>query len=627
MGRAYSAEMDEIPSTIVAALERDLEERDVKEFRGILTHPLVAIGVGGSTTAAHFAARQHRDCVGLSARVATTLEYTRESPLADEAALIISAGGRNKDALAAYATAREHAREVAVWTVNPDAPLGTRAKKDGFPFVFDARTHARKDGFLATNTLMSTLVLGARLYEAACGLQKPKASVLADVAARVTDHRRDHAKSLTEWTRNDSVLVLHAGWGSVAAADLETRLHEAALAHVHTADLRSFAHGRHLWLAHRAETTSIVALISNGNAPLFNRVKKLLPKTSPLHEVIVEADDWTSAIELVAEAMLITEQLGIAREKDPGRPRVPDWGRKIYSLGPGPVPSRARLTKRSLHHAKHISLTDHETREARKALGAHTIRGLVLDLDGTLLERRDVGESPQPRIYRELNRLLNEGLVVGLASGRGKSLYDDLHEEFDKRHADRVILGFYEGSIVQRLSDGPLRKIEERARGPLVKLKQLLDHAQGLPAWFTVDEREHHLGIRAVNPGDVRRLSDVVEAIILRERLPVSFGSSSLGLDVYPKEVSKLLVVDEVAKLANATPEEILRIGDRGERGGNDYEMLNHPLGLSVNLTHPALMTCQNLAPPGTRGPNAALYYLKHLRKTRMAHTLQLEDE
>ena len=60
MGRAYKVEMDELPTTVSAALDKNLNDSDVDEFRGVVAHPLVAVGVGGSMTAAHFAARPSR---------------------------------------------------------------------------------------------------------------------------------------------------------------------------------------------------------------------------------------------------------------------------------------------------------------------------------------------------------------------------------------------------------------------------------------------------------------------------------------------------------------------------------------------------------------------------------------
>lgn len=623
MGRHYSTEMDELPTTIDSAATRPIDPIDVKEFRGIISHPLVAVGVGGSTTAAHFAARLHRERVGLSARVATTLEYTRERTLPDEAALIVSAGGRNKDALAAYDVAEQHAREVAIWTVNAASPLAGRARKAGFPFVFDAATTAYKDGFLATNTLMSTLILGGRLYDDGCRLSPISTDRLSTIGKELAARRKDHEPAA--WAKRDSILVLYGGWGAVAAADLESRLHESALAHVQLADLRNFAHGRHLWVAERGSNTSIVAFVSPSERALYQKLKRLLPDECPILELLATTEDWTAAVELVAGSMQIVEEIGRVRKRDPGRPSVPDWGRKVYGLGPGKLQIPAK-TKRPLHHEHTQTATSEASQAARAQLRAREIRGVVLDLDGTLIERRDAGASPQPAIYSELNRLLREGLVLGLASGRGKSLFNDLHEAFDREFRDRIVLGFYNGAIIRRLSEGA-PEVPKKAKGALRDLVGHLKRVQGTPPWFSIDEREVHLDVHAENPGDVRRLGDVVEAIITREDLPLSFGASSLGLDIFPKSASKLRVVNEVAKLADATPNEVLRIGDRGDRGGNDYEMLNHDLGLSVNMTHAALMTCQNLAPPGKRGPSAALYYLKHLTRTARGHQLKLEDE
>ena len=58
----------------------------------------------------------------------------------------------------------------------------------------------------------------------------------------------------------------------------------------------------------------------------------------------------------------------------------------------------------------------------------------------------------------------------------------------------------------------------------------------------------------------------------------------------------------------------ILAIGDQGQYGGNDFEMLNIPQSLSVDKVSSSLQTCWNLSPAGLSGANATLALLRSFK-------------
>ena len=65
------------------------------------------------------------------------------------------------------------------------------------------------------------------------------------------------------------------------AADLESKLSESALIYCQLADLRSFAHGRHLWLAERPQDCAILAMIEPSLERLWTEMRSLLPPDIP----------------------------------------------------------------------------------------------------------------------------------------------------------------------------------------------------------------------------------------------------------------------------------------------------------------------------------------------------------
>src|SRR5207248_8232508 len=91
-----------------------------------------------------------------------------------------------------------------------------------------------KDGFLATNSLLSSAILLARGYANACGLPVPLPSDFADLLmvtgageAPAGFDRRCHQL----WER-ETLVVLHGPATRSAAIDLESKFTEAALGNV-----------------------------------------------------------------------------------------------------------------------------------------------------------------------------------------------------------------------------------------------------------------------------------------------------------------------------------------------------------------------------------------------------------
>lgn len=248
LGKAYAKELAVLGETYAWAREAPVEplEEFVTESHA---RPLLAIGSGGSATAAHLAALLHGFHGGAFARHATPLDVLlRDQNLWDAAILILSASGRNRDVLAVLNRCMQcDARAVATLCTQRGSPLAIAARRFERTYVFEDDVPSGKDGFLATNSLLATCIFIARAY----GAKLPERLPIEGAKWRVPDGDGRH-----------TVLVLHGGWGSPVATDLESKLNESAIACAHVSDYRNFGHGRHLWLARRGCETIIVALVS-----------------------------------------------------------------------------------------------------------------------------------------------------------------------------------------------------------------------------------------------------------------------------------------------------------------------------------------------------------------------------
>jgi fructoselysine-6-P-deglycase FrlB-like protein len=140
--------------------------------RAFCSLPLVTVGSGGSFTTAHFAATLHRDATGKLSTPFTPLEVLGASiDLRANAVLLATAGGRNPDVLGAFRRiAVREPRRLVVFCTSPRTPLALLASNFDYVDFVEIDLPFRKDGFLATNSLLALTVLLTRVYAKAMNL-------------------------------------------------------------------------------------------------------------------------------------------------------------------------------------------------------------------------------------------------------------------------------------------------------------------------------------------------------------------------------------------------------------------------------------------------------------------------
>src|SRR5262245_37046615 len=252
LGKPYESELENLPDAYRWAIQVPLDPL-VTPLRAAASLPLVTVGSGGSFTTADFAATLHREFSGRLASAMTPLEAVATGlDLRTIAVLLATAGGKNPDVLGSFRQlAVREPRRFIVLCMSVRTPL-TRLAAD-FPFadLVELDIPSGKDGFLATNSLLASVVLLVRGYAAACGVAVPLPpgfDHLLGVASveEALAHLDSRCRRL--WER-ETLVVLHGPTTRSAAVDLESKFTEAALGNVRTADYRHFAHGRHHWLA------------------------------------------------------------------------------------------------------------------------------------------------------------------------------------------------------------------------------------------------------------------------------------------------------------------------------------------------------------------------------------------
>ena len=606
MGKPYQRELALIPATIEWALRQDTSSLRHTLLRELGPYNLIAIGSGGSLVAAEFAALLHETTSGRLARSATPLEATVRQTPRSTAALLLSANGSNVDILQAASLLPELGYEAtAALCARAGSPLGTAMTSQG-GMVHEFPIPSGRDGFLATNSLVATLVL---LYRAST--ESPSAQSVDESFSPPDSVTFDGTEKALD---NRTLIVLGQGWAAPAAKDFETRFSEGGLANVTFTDPRNFAHGRHNWLARHSEDTAVVSLETQTSQAEAARILKFLPEGIDLLRVKSNRNGPAATIDLVIAVMKLTGTAARFRGIDPGRPSVPKFGRRMFRAGATRY-TGSRETPSVAKKRKALSLSPHEKRdEITTALNEfiHKLKnarfaGLVIDYDGTLCERNRRFEPLTREIGSELNRLLSEDVPLGVASGRGSSLNGRLREAIDPQYWDRVIVGLYNGAKLAKLSDDVVDD-EQAMPSALVEAYSRLTPLEPTLGLETV-VRPHQISVLPVGWIDPFNLRSIVLEQLAGSN-GVSVLASSHSVDIVADDTSKTAVVDALHLERSGCT---LRIGDQGAAGGNDFELLNTGLSLSVDRVSSNLETCWNLGQPGVSGTPLTLQYLRAL--------------
>jgi fructoselysine-6-P-deglycase FrlB-like protein len=620
MGRPYQDELALLEKSYAWARAAEITPL-AERVAALRARPLLVVGSGGSVSACHFVARLHETHARLPARVITPLEFVQLPALQDTGVLLLSAGGRNPDVLAAgrRAAEAEYAEVVGLCT-RAETRLRGQLSAYRHATVFEFAGPSEKDGFLATNSLILTTVLLARAYGVEFPSQLP---ALQDGPSADAGSKMGRAH----------VVALASGWSSAAGADLESKWAELGLGTVSVVDPRNFAHGRHHGLARRVEDVVVVSMSTDGERETVERTLKVLPRNVITVDLASPLSGEAGAVDLLVTVIRLTGDVAGLAGLDPGRPRVPGFGRTLYNQG---IPRHSWADELDLDPCdlwirRKVSpvlwaTSSPETREAWRTQCREWIHsaqrmpigGLVFDYDGTLCEAEERFGNPSTDVGRALTRLVDEGVVVGVATGRGDSVIDALRVVVPPRAWGHILVGMYNGSVLQRLDEVP--RTEQQIDPSIQGAHDLLSESPLLACVAKLRLRPTQVTVRAAVPMPAGLLRQLVVETLEAYVPNVGVFASGHTVDVIASSSSKLRVVAEVRRQlleAGGPATHVMTIGDQGQAGGNDGPFLAHPLGLSVENTSTNFAGCWNVAPAGARRTVALLGYLAALRRAR----------
>ena len=630
LGKPFQLELDELQNTYTWANNYDISSL-VEFIEHGLSFPMVAIGSGGSITAAEFLCELHSKKNGLLAKPMTPLEAINYLPNNKQLSVwLLSAGGNNPDILYTYnKVVTEEPKQVVVMCGDQGSKLIKNTTRNGYVDVFAFSLPSGKDGFLATNSLFAFLVLLSRCY------RSDSSSIFKYPPTFKKMWRSVFPKDITLSNLNreckklwekKTIIVLYSTILKSVAIDIESKFTEAALGNIQIADFRNFAHGRHHWLAKYGDDTGLIVFTSPSDAKLAASTLSLLPTNIPNIHVPLFSDESEALVGLLALSFHLVGWAGQAKNIDPGMPGVPAFGVELYRLKLPRNYTKQQTDDETIIFRKSgmkaSKMCDHGSYDFwksalatfRRRLANARFSGIVFDYDGTLIDSHHRFDPPSKIIADELIRFLTSGLPIGIATGRGKSVRKDLQSIIPKKYWGSVLIGYYNGAEIATLDNNKVPAKKQLPGKELATFRSILSNDPEVSLFAEIDARRSQLTIMQKSSLPENRLWDITNQHLMKlaDTQLVALRSSH-SIDVLSHGVSKLKLLTVFRETYNLSKLSILTVGDRGKWPGNDYELLAEPYSLSVDEVSADPVTCWNLSEPGVQGVQATYLYCQHL--------------
>ena len=632
MGKPIEREIKELESTYQWACNIDVTK--IADFlRTSWQLPLFSVGSGGSFSAAEIHSTLHRVFFRSIAQAVTPMDLLYSLPQDGNASIwFLSASGNNVDIKRSFQHAALHEpKAVSALIGSKDSQIAHLATKYQYSNIFEYVHPNGRDGFLATNTLLGFAII---LYRAYClatnvnNLLPVSIETLIYTRLPVFSNFANLQISTKDLLTQNVNHIIYSPLLKSTALDIESKFIEAGLGSIHLSDLRNFAHGRHHWFSKNVANNGILVLSTQKDKTLGTKLLDLLPNYTTKVDITFKEDNGTELIAGILLSIYLTSWRGKLKGIDPGRPKVPNYGSKIYRLtsNPGFVNS-IREDKASIERkirSEPISYRKYDLwndlyQNYLKNIKRQKFGGIIFDYDGTIVDNRCRKDPPSNLLCQELHRLLKLGLKIGFATGRGRSIREALQQPgiIPKKYWEQVLIGYYNCSDINLLSNCKFPDGSDGCHEDLLKIVEYLKKnifLSYLNPEFTLRKKQVTVEPKTLI-SESFLWNTVKDALGTNSSLSAEIVRSSHSIDILSAGITKLSLLNKI-KLELCHGLEILSIGDNGRWPGNDYALLSTPFSLSVDEVSDFGDRCWNLCPAGVKGPQGTLHYLKKIEVT-----------
>lgn len=638
MGKPYADEVSFIPEAYEWAVKQEIKK--LKSTIGRLSaHGLISIGSGGSFTSASFQSFLHESITGKPSSACTPYQLLNKSNVIRNVGVsVLSAEGKNKDVLGCFRyLLNSEPQDLMALTLRPDSPLNELAEQSFFASSLSHEMPWGKDGYLATNSLIATCVLLYRAYQESFSKLLPECpsnvESLMNECIKIDEIEKRDFFDRIDNSRVTNFLIVTGLSGQIAGVDFESRLAESGMGICQVVDFRTFAHGRHLWASKNYSNTAAIVMWEGEELALLENFKKSIPASIPVLSVNLKGRDYLKQLATTVLSVRLIKDLGDRYGIDPGQPEVTSAGKEIYELDV--FTNNSKLSKKDPGEwavtrkfgGAHVYgqefqrdfLIAYEEYVARLSLAR--FGAIVFDYDATLCTPDKRFDSLDSTVARALHSLLSQGVKVGIATGRGKSVPKEIFKGIDERFHSEILIGMYNGSVITH----PAHEMEscKQVGDNFEAILQRINEEPFFKAVFeNPDPRKTQVSFETKD-GVCCELAwrSVCELLQEKEFLHLKALRSTHSWDIVERQTSKTIITDMFRKRGL----QVLSIGDRGLWPGNDCELLSQGLGLGVDEISPIINKAWNIAPQGFKGVKATLYYLSRLKIEEGHFSYELE--
>ena len=391
------------------------------------------------------------------------------------------------------------------------------------------------------------------------------------------------------------------------------------LGNLQISDFRNFGHGRHNWLAQYGKETGIISLISNNSKQLAEETLSLIPDSVKKSQIIFHGSESSQRISALISGFYISLAAGNVASIDPGKPEVQEFGRKLFKIKPKSrfcslqdnnqkIAVQRKLDVVGLGESEEI-WREHYNR-SKELVTSTPIGALILDYDDTLYCTADRCRDISQEILKSITSLIKDGTLIGIATGRGRSVGRVVRNAISRKYWDHIIMGYYNGNEIAPLSEVGNTTSTENEHVELVQnLKSV-----GMFKNLSIVSQRHQISIkierRRAEYQAIQTTREILNEMDIKATVTVSSRSIDITFNFHPK----VQVLEYMQK--RCINGEIFRIGDKGAWNGNDYFLLDSPFGFSVDQVSNHTQNCWNFAPPGFKGVQATKYYLSCIQNS-----------
>lgn len=623
----FSTKLDALAETVEIVKDTDLSSL-TRALRLGGKKVAYAVGSGGSIISAQFFASCRSDLFNRPTIAETPMEFVMDDrDLADSQVWLFSGRGENADAHAAAMSALTRGcLDIQIVTSNARASVFNQLPHRAY------RRHVlgtadEKDGFLSTHSLIAVIAaLLQSVHHLLYGMQEaysPLTDFINELRLRRLPSRiQEYTEAFGRVTASDTVILLADPRLKAAAVALETSLWETGICPVQLTDFRNFAHGRHVWIHKRAAETFVLSLTGRQSSSSWSEIEDNLPQSLRRHQIDYGNTGRLQQASAIIDALMIVEAIGAATDVDPAKPGVGPFARAIYdgfalktTAGQlsRPVRSKLRaLRKFGTSDVEWDPVAGFQTFSDR--LRSARFHGLVLDYDGTVVPTVARLGDPAKELIGELERLMDCGLKLGFATGRGGSVGKKLREAIDERFHSSILVGYYNGGYIRPLDDD----IESNPPAEAAAIRQMTIWA---------NERNHLL-LKPVKPDNKVQISISIDdsensqqfvddlkhaPLVLSKEVSIVFSEHSVDIGLPGN--SKLNVVSALGLSTSSDQSHILCVGDSGALHGNDFDLLGHAHGVSVRDVCHRQDVCWSVFDAIIDGPDALHRILRALTR------------